>query len=74
MWALGGLASIALGVVLAFRPDIGALSLAAVFGLFSIIAGVSALILLARARQMAILIGWLAHSPSAGSTALARTV
>jgi uncharacterized membrane protein HdeD (DUF308 family) len=32
MWALGGLVSIALGVVLALRPDIGALSLATVFG------------------------------------------
>lgn len=64
MWALGGLVSIALGVVLALRPDIGALSLATVFGLFSIIAGVSALILSARARQMATLTGRLAHSPA----------
>lgn len=64
MWALGGLVSIALGVVLALRPDIGALSLATVFGLFSIIAGVSALVLSARARQMATLTGRLAHSPA----------
>lgn len=52
MWAIGGLVSIALGVVLALRPDIGALSLATVFGLFSIIAGVSALVLSARARRV----------------------
>lgn len=52
MWALGGLVSIALGVVLAFRPGIGALSLATVFGLFSIIAGVSALTLYTQARRM----------------------
>lgn len=64
MWALGSLVSIALGVVLALRPDIGALSLATVFGLFSIIAGVSALILSARARQMAAFTGRLAHSPA----------
>jgi uncharacterized membrane protein HdeD (DUF308 family) len=52
MWALGGLVSIALGVVLALRPDIGAVSLATVFGLFSILAGVSALVLSARARHL----------------------
>ena len=45
MWAIGGLVSVALGVVLALRPDIGALSLATVFGLFSIVAGLSALVL-----------------------------
>ena len=41
MWVLTGLVSIALGVVLAIRPDIGALTLATVFGLFSIIYGIS---------------------------------
>jgi uncharacterized membrane protein HdeD (DUF308 family) len=51
MWALSGLVSIALGVVLAIRPDIGALTLATVFGLFSIVYGVSALILGAQARH-----------------------
>jgi uncharacterized membrane protein HdeD (DUF308 family) len=63
MWALGGLVSIALGVVLALRPDIGALSLATVFGLFSIIAGVSALILSVQAHRPGTLAGGLAHSP-----------
>jgi uncharacterized membrane protein HdeD (DUF308 family) len=52
MWALGGLVSLALGVVLALRPDIGALSLATIFGLFSIIAGASALVVSAQARRM----------------------
>jgi uncharacterized membrane protein HdeD (DUF308 family) len=50
LWALGGLVSIALGVVLAIRPDIGAVSLATVFGLFSIVSGVSALVLAAQTR------------------------
>jgi uncharacterized membrane protein HdeD (DUF308 family) len=63
MWALGGLVSIALGLVLALRPDIGALSLATVFGLFSIIAGVSALILSAQEHRTGTLAGGLAHSP-----------
>jgi uncharacterized membrane protein HdeD (DUF308 family) len=52
MWALGGLVSIALGVVLAIRPDIGAVSLATVFGLFSIVYGISALVLSAKARHV----------------------
>lgn len=52
MWALSGLVSIALGVVLAIRPDIGALTLATVFGLFSIVYGVLALVLAARARHL----------------------
>ncbi len=64
MWALGGLVSIALGVVLVLRPDIGALSLATVFGLFSIITGVSALILSAQARRMGTIVGRLANSPA----------
>ena len=64
MWAIGGLVSIALGVVLALRPDIGALSLATVFGLFSIIAGVSALVLSARARRMHTVAGRLANFPA----------
>jgi uncharacterized membrane protein HdeD (DUF308 family) len=51
MWALGGLISIALGIVLFIRPDIGAVSLATVFGLFSIVYGISALVLSTRARE-----------------------
>jgi len=52
MWALTGLISIALGVVLAIRPDIGAVSLATVFGLFSIVYGVSALMLSFQAHKV----------------------
>src|SRR5262245_7906654 len=43
MWALTGLVAIGLGAVLFVRPDIGALSLAEVFGLFSLFFGISAL-------------------------------
>jgi uncharacterized membrane protein HdeD (DUF308 family) len=52
IWALTGLISIALGVVLAIRPDIGAVSLATVFGLFSIVYGVSTLILSFQVRRV----------------------
>jgi uncharacterized membrane protein HdeD (DUF308 family) len=52
MWALSGLVSIALGVVLFIRPDIGAVSVATVFGLFSIVYGVSALVLSFQARDV----------------------
>jgi short repeat uncharacterized protein DUF308 len=51
LWALGGLVSIALGVVLAIRPDIGAVTLARVFGLFSIVSGISALVVAAHTRR-----------------------
>jgi uncharacterized membrane protein HdeD (DUF308 family) len=52
MWAITGLISVALGIVLFFRPDIGALSLATVFGLFSIVYGVSTVILSRQARTV----------------------
>src|SRR4051794_34366228 len=51
MWALTGLVSVALAVVLFIRPDIGALSLATVFGLFSIVYGICALILSAQVHR-----------------------
>jgi uncharacterized membrane protein HdeD (DUF308 family) len=53
MWSLSGLVSIALGVVLFIHPDIGAASLATVFGLFSIVYGVSAVVLSVQARNAA---------------------
>jgi uncharacterized membrane protein HdeD (DUF308 family) len=53
MWALTGLVLVALGVVLFIRPDIGALSLATVFGLFSIVYGISSLVLAFQARKVA---------------------
>lgn len=52
MWGLRGLVSVALGVVLVIRPDIGALTLATVFGLFSIVYGVSAAVLGAQLRHL----------------------
>jgi uncharacterized membrane protein HdeD (DUF308 family) len=52
LWAITGLVSVALAVVLFIRPDIGALSLATVFGLFSIFYGTSALILSFQARKV----------------------
>ena len=52
MWALGGLVAVALGVVLAYRPDIGALTLATVFGLFSIVYGIFMLTLAAQGRRL----------------------
>jgi uncharacterized membrane protein HdeD (DUF308 family) len=52
LWALTGLVSIAFAVVLFIRPDIGAVSLATVFGLFSIFYGVSALVLSFQARKV----------------------
>jgi uncharacterized membrane protein HdeD (DUF308 family) len=48
-WLLGGLISMAFGVVLAIRPDAGAVALATIFGLFSIISGIQAIVL---SRQM----------------------
>jgi len=50
-WMLTGLVSIALAVVLFIRPDVGAVSLATVFGLFAIIHGTSSVVLSVRARQ-----------------------
>jgi len=41
LFILGGLVSVAFGVVLFVRPDVGAVTLALLFGLFSIIYGVS---------------------------------
>jgi uncharacterized membrane protein HdeD (DUF308 family) len=50
-WALSGLVSIALGVVLFLQPEIGASSLATVFGVFSVVYGVSAVVLSVQARK-----------------------
>jgi uncharacterized membrane protein HdeD (DUF308 family) len=50
-WIRGGLIPMAFGVVLAIRPDAGAVSLATVFGLFSIISGIQALVLSMRCAR-----------------------
>ncbi|MEV7007964.1 DUF308 domain-containing protein [Streptosporangium sp. NPDC051022] len=52
MWAIGGLVSLTLGVVLFIRPDIGAVSPASVFGLFGIVFGVSSVITSIRPRNV----------------------
>jgi uncharacterized membrane protein HdeD (DUF308 family) len=52
MWVLLGLVSVALGVVLVIRPDIGALTLATVFGLFSIVYGITAITLGVEVRRV----------------------
>jgi uncharacterized membrane protein HdeD (DUF308 family) len=44
MLVLGGLASVAFGLVLYARPDMGAVSLALLFGLFSLVSGASMLV------------------------------
>jgi uncharacterized membrane protein HdeD (DUF308 family) len=51
LFGLTGLLSVALGVVLFARPDVGAVSLAEVFGLFSLVSGVSSLVLAGSAQQ-----------------------
>ena len=45
LFGLTGLVSIALGVALVFRPNAGAITLAEVYGLFSLFSGISALVL-----------------------------
>lgn len=51
LFGFGGLLSVALGAVLFARPDVGAVSLATVFGLFSLAYGIWAVVLAARAHQ-----------------------
>jgi uncharacterized membrane protein HdeD (DUF308 family) len=48
MWGLTGFVSVALSAVLFIRPDIGAVSLASVFGLFAVVWGVTGLVLSAQ--------------------------
>src|SRR5262252_3694744 len=51
MFIVTGLISIAFGVVLAARPDIGAVTLALLFGLFSLIYGVSEIVIGVQMRR-----------------------
>jgi uncharacterized membrane protein HdeD (DUF308 family) len=51
LFGLSGLLSIAFGVVLFARPDLGAVSLAEIFGLFSLAYGISNLVLAATTRD-----------------------
>ena len=51
MFVLGGLVSIAFGVVLAARPGVGAVTLALLFGLYSMVFGVSEIVMGIQARD-----------------------
>ena len=51
LFTVTGLISVAFGVVLAARPDIGAVTLALLFGLYSLINGVSEIVLGVQTRQ-----------------------
>jgi uncharacterized membrane protein HdeD (DUF308 family) len=51
LFTVTGLVSVAFGVVLAARPDIGAVTLALLFGLYSLIYGVSEIVLGVQMRQ-----------------------
>jgi uncharacterized membrane protein HdeD (DUF308 family) len=51
MLIIGGLVSIAFGVVLGARPDIGAVTLALLFGLYTLIFGVSGIVTGIEARN-----------------------
>src|SRR5262249_39685856 len=51
MFIVTGLISVAFGVVLTARPDIGAVTLALLFGLFSLIYGVSEIVIGVQLRQ-----------------------
>jgi succinate-acetate transporter protein len=48
---VGGLVSVAFGVVLFARPNVGAVTVALLFGLFSLIYGVSQIVMGHRAAQ-----------------------
>jgi len=52
LWMLSGLVSVAFGIVLFIRPDVGALSLATLFGLYAIVYGVSAAVLSFQTRKV----------------------
>jgi uncharacterized membrane protein HdeD (DUF308 family) len=51
MFILGGLVSVAFGVVLFARPGIGAVTLALLFGLFSLFYGISQIVLGTQLRR-----------------------
>lgn len=51
MFIVTGLISVALGVVLSSRPDVGAVTLALLFGLFSLTYGVSQVVMGVQLRQ-----------------------
>lgn len=50
-FVIAGLVSIAFGVVLAARPDAGAISLAVIYGIFSLVFGITQIVLGVQARH-----------------------
>jgi uncharacterized membrane protein HdeD (DUF308 family) len=48
---LTGLVSIALGVAFAVRPDVGAITIAQVYGLFSLVSGISVIVVATNLRR-----------------------
>jgi uncharacterized membrane protein HdeD (DUF308 family) len=48
---LTGLISVALGVAFAVRPDIGAITIAQVYGLFSVVSGISSIVVATSLRR-----------------------
>lgn len=50
-FVVAGLVSIAFGVVLAARPDAGAISLAIIYGIFSLVFGITQIVLGVQARR-----------------------
>jgi uncharacterized membrane protein HdeD (DUF308 family) len=64
MFILGGLVSVAFGVVLFARPGIGAVTLALLFGLFSIIYGVSQITLGSELRRTGNTLGSVLGNPA----------
>jgi uncharacterized membrane protein HdeD (DUF308 family) len=61
---LTGLVSIALGVAFAVRPDIGAITIAQVYGLFSLVSGISSIVIASNLRQIG-RVAEGAHAPQA---------
>jgi uncharacterized membrane protein HdeD (DUF308 family) len=61
LFGLSGLLSVLLGVVLFARPDVGTVSLAEVFGFFSLAFGVSSLVLVASAHDTSMQIDTALH-------------
>jgi uncharacterized membrane protein HdeD (DUF308 family) len=61
MLIVTGLVSVAFGVVLASRPDIGALTLALLFGLYSLIYGLSGIVFGVQMRQTGRTVGPVLH-------------
>jgi uncharacterized membrane protein HdeD (DUF308 family) len=72
LYILGGLVSVAFGVVLFARPGVGALTLALLFGLFNLIYGTSMLVQGIELRRAGKTLRTLAEGPGAGHDTTGR--